>query len=245
MIGKKTDKKYEELLEKYNKLFSDYSELEFQLSEMKINADNIEKQDEEIRNLHESMRSLKHDMKNHLMVTLSYLNDGDEEAARTYISQIVSKLNAIHSYIETGNSLLNHILNDKLSKARSLGIDIKAEVENLSFGKMESIDFSALFSNMLDNAIEACQKEVEEDDSFAPEMAVKIYQNKGYDMIVVKNKISKSVLSSNSELTTTKDDDLNHGRGIPQIKSIVEKYEGLSDFYEEEGFFIACAFIPS
>ena len=150
MIGKKTDKKYEELLERYDRLFSDYSELEFELGELKINADNIEKQDEEIRNLHESMRSIKHDMKNHLMVTLSYLNDGDVEAARSYISQIVSKLNAIHSYIETGNSLLNHILNEKLSKARNEGIDVKAEVENLSFEKMESMDFSALLSNMLD-----------------------------------------------------------------------------------------------
>ncbi len=244
MIGKKTDKKYEELLERYDRLFSDYSELEFELGELKINADNIEKQDEEIRALHESMRSLKHDMKNHLMVTLSYLNDGDVEAARSYISQIVSKLNAIHSYIETGNSLLNHILNEKLSKARNEGIDVKAEVENLSFEKMESMDFSALLSNMLDNAIEACQKEKKSDGLFDAELIVKIYQNKGYDMIVVKNKISNSILSSNPKLTTTKKESDEHGKGIPQIKSIVEKYSGLSDFYEEEGFFTACAFIP-
>ncbi|MCR5105666.1 MAG: Spo0B domain-containing protein, partial [Eubacterium sp.] len=114
MIGRKAEreKEFEELSEKYDKLYSDYQELKFSLREMKASADEIEKQSEEIRQLHESMRSLKHDMKNHLMVTLSYLNDGDEEAARAYISQIINKLNAIHSYIETGNSLLNHILNE-------------------------------------------------------------------------------------------------------------------------------------
>ncbi len=243
-MGIKADKKFEELLEKYDKLFSEYSELKYELGEMKINADNIEKQDEEIRSLHESMRSLKHDMKNHLMVTLSYLNDGDEEAARAYISQVVNKLNRIHSYIETGNSLMNHILNEKLSQARSQGIDVKAEVENLSFDKMESMDFSALLSNMLDNAIEACQDEKKREEDFNPEMVVKIYQKKGYEMIVVKNKISGSVLEKNPELVTTKAESVEHGRGIPQIKSIAEKYAGLSDFYEEEGFFIACAFIP-
>ena len=214
------------------------------MGEMKVNADNIEKQDEEIRSLHESMRSLKHDMKNHLMVTLSYLNDGDEEAARAYISQVVDKLNRIHSYIETGNSLMNHILNEKLSKARSSGIDVKAEVENLSFDKMESMDFSALLSNMLDNAIEACLDEKKRKEDFNPEMVVKIYHKKGYDMIVVKNKISVSVLGVNSGLTTTKSESAEHGRGVPQIKSIAEKYAGLSDFYEEEGFFVACVFIP-
>ena len=114
MIGKRSaqEKQYEELLKKYDELFSENAELKYELSEIKVNTDNIEKQDEEIHKLHESMRSIKHDMKNHLMVTLSYLNDGDTEAAKTYISGILNKLNAIHSYIETGNSLLNHILND-------------------------------------------------------------------------------------------------------------------------------------
>ena len=130
MLGKRKDleKTYEELLKKYDELFAQYSELNLELGEIKINTDNIEKQEEEIHALHESMRSLKHDMKNHLMVTLSYLNDNDVDAAKSYISQILNKLNAIHSYIETGNSLLNHSLNEKLNAARESGIDVKAEV---------------------------------------------------------------------------------------------------------------------
>ena len=267
MIGKKSQlqKDYDELLAKYDKLFSDYSELKFELGEMKVNADNIEKQDEEIRKLHESMRSIKHDMKNHLMVTLSYLNDGNDAAAREYVSQIISKLNSIHSYIETGNSLLNHILNEKFSLARNKGIDVKAEVENLSFEKMESMDFSALLSNMLDNAIEACVVEgsvsagvasdnaldvnvaddVDENlDGRKLEMKIKIAQAKGYETIVVKNRIAESVLEKNPELKTTKSEKNEHGRGVPQIKAIVEKYEGMCDFFEEDEFFTVCAFIP-
>ncbi|MBO6165264.1 MAG: GHKL domain-containing protein [Eubacterium sp.] len=240
MIGRKNQSNadYEELSRKYDELFAKCEELEFELSEMRVNTDNIEKQEEEIRSLHESMRSIKHDMKNHLMVTLSYLNDGDSEAAKTYISGILNKLNKIHSYIETGNSLLNHILNEKLAEARQHGIDIKAEVENLAFDKMESMDFSALLSNMLDNAIEACMKEE------TPQLGVRISKQRAYETIVVKNKISGSVLDSNPELVTSKSDSVEHGRGIPQIKGIVEKYSGICDFYEEDGFFTVCAFIP-
>ena len=244
MIGRKTEreKELEALSEKYDKLFSDYQELKFSFGEMKASADEIEKQSEEIRQLHESMRRLKHDMKNHLMVTLSYLNDGDEEAARAYISQIINKLNAIHSYIETGNSLLNHILNEKLSEARTDGIDVKAEVENLAFDRMESMDFSVLLTNMLDNAIRASLLEKEKEQP--AEMIVKVYKNKGYDSIVVKNRISESVMEKNPELNTTKEDSDEHGKGVPQIRDIAEKYEGMSDFYEEDGYFISCAFIP-
>ena len=238
MIGKKkySEEQYDELMQKYDSLYSKYSELEYQLREMKSNADSIREQDEEIKGLHESMRSIKHDMKNHLMVILSYLNDQDPEEAKKYISQILNKLNAVHSYIETGNSLMNHILNEKLSLARDKGIDIKAEVENLEFSKMESVDFSALLTNMLDNAIEACVAE--------SEIRVAISRRREYETIVVKNRIESSVLETNPNLETTKEDKAEHGKGVAQIRQITEKYDGMCDFYEEDGFFVACAFIP-
>ena len=240
MIGKKkySEAQYDELMQKYDELYSKYSELEYQLREMKSNADSIREQDEEIKGLHESMRSIKHDMKNHLMVILSYLNDEDPEEAKKYISQILNKLNAVHSYIETGNSLMNHILNEKLSLARDMGIDIKAEVENLEFSKMESVDFSALLTNMLDNAIEA---ELEAPSS---EIRVAISRRREYETIVVKNRIGSSVLESNPNLETTKEDKAEHGKGVAHIRQITEKYSGMCDFYEEDGFFVACAFIP-
>lgn len=240
MIGKtgQLKKQYEELQEKYGRLFAQCEELKYELGEMKVNADNIARQEAEIHRLHESMRSIKHDMKNHLMVMLSYLNDGDTEAAGAYISGILNKLNSVHSYIETGNSLLNHILNEKLSAARNKGIDIKAEVENLAFARMESIDFSALLSNMLDNAIEA------EEGERAPELFVRIAKAKGYETILVKNKISESVLGKNPELKTTKENRSEHGRGVPRIRELSQKYGGMCDFFEEDGFFAVCAFIP-
>ena len=251
MIGKnrKTEVQYEELLQKYDRLYAMHSELEFQMKEIKANTDSIREQDEEIRKLHENIRAIKHDMKNHLMVTLSYLNDNDHESAKQYISQILNKLNAVHSYIETGNSLLNHILNEKLSLARDKGIDIKAEVENLEFRNMESVDFSALLTNLLDNAIEASVEEIEitqekKDSGFNPELTVSISKRREYETIVVKNKVSISVLESNPELKTSKEDKENHGRGVAQIRQITERYNGMCDFYEEDGFFVACAFIP-
>ena len=263
MIRKKSETQYDELLLKYDNLYSKYCEKEYQLREMKANADSISEQDEEIRRLHESMRAIKHDMKNHLMVVLSYLNDEDPESAKNYISQILNKLNAVHSYIETGNSLMNHILNEKLSLAREKGIDIKAEVENLEFSRMESVDFSALLNNMLDNAIEASVAEASylkgdpetnignvSENRFdkkrenTSEIRVTIARRREYETIVIKNRISSSVLEHNPKLETTKEDRTEHGKGVAQIRQITEKYNGMCDFYEEDGFFVACAFIP-
>ena len=60
----------------------------------------------------------------------------------------------------------------------------------------------------------------------------------------MKNRISKSVLDENPELKSTKADSEKHGFGVNQIKEIVESYSGMTDFYEEDGFFIVNMFIP-
>ena len=224
--------------EKYLSLLAQKSELEYQLSVQREEVAYSRQQESDIRSLHQSVRQLRHDMKNHLMVIASYLNSGDYEAAKTYTSEILDKLNVMHSYIETGNSLLNHILNEKLELARSCGIAGRAEIEPLSFSRMSSIDFSALLTNLLDNSIEASKNEPD------GELLLHIFQERGYDAISIKNKIEKSVLEENPQLHSTKEDKEQHGIGIAQIKEIVAAYDGIYDFYEKEGYFCFRVFIP-
>ncbi len=237
--SKEYKQEYALLDERYNALLGEKAELAYELEELKASLGQIREQEMQVRELHENVRRLKHDMKNHMMVIASYLNGGEYDKAREYTSVILDKLNAVHSYIETGNSLLNHILNEKLNVARKEGIAVKAEIENLSFSKMESLDFSALLSNMLDNAIEACRKEEQ------AQLQVQIAAKRGYDTILVKNSILNSVLAENPQLHTTKEMVGVHGMGIVQIRAIVEKYNGLCDFYEEENWFCVSAFIPT
>lgn len=229
---------YEALEKKYMSVQGEKLELEYQLRVQQEKLALSEKQDVEIHELHQSARQLKHDMKNHLMVIASYLNAQDFDAAKTYTSDILGKLNKIHSYIETGNLLMNHILNEKLSYAREKGISIKAEIENLSFSKLKPIDFSAMLSNLLDNAIESSISQTN------PEMVIAIVKCKGYETICIKNKVHESILKNNPELKSSKADPTRHGMGLLQVKEIVSANNGLIDFYEEGHFFCVGVFIP-
>lgn len=236
---------YEKLNEKYLELYGERAELQYELSMLKEEAEHQRIQENEIRELHQSIRQLKHDMKNHLMVIASYINDEDYGLAKAYTSDILGKLNAMHSYIETGNSLMNHIINEKLEFARHNDIAIKAEIENLQFEKLESIDFSALLSNMLDNAIEACMREGSDGKAdMTKELHVIISKQRGYDTICVKNRIAKSVLKTNPFLVSTKEEKDEHGIGIGKIKAIVDGCGGMYDIYEEDNFFCVKVFIP-
>lgn len=233
-------REYASLQEKYREVFAQKEELSYELDGLQSEAEHIREQEAQIRVLHENVRHLKHDMKNHLMVIASFLNSEDIEAAKVYTSEILDKLNRVHSHIESGNSLLNHILNEKLEAARTAGIDVKAEIETLFFERMQSLDFSALLSNLLDNALEASEKEQEGER----EIQVTVSAKRGYETITVKNKIAASVIKNNPGLCSDKEEKDSHGMGVPQIKEIVEKYGGMYDFYEEDGCFCVGVFIP-
>lgn len=254
MIGTgKLKQELEQEKEKYIVLFEQEAELRYRYERLLKETEEMRSQDAELRELHQNVRQLKHDMKNHLMVLTAYLNDGEYDQAKAYTSELLDKFSTMHSYIETGNVLLNHIINEKLSYAKSLGILVKAEIENLAFEKINRMDFSALLSNMLDNAIEALEREIEQrngdnetivDKMGKLQLQVIISAQRGYETICVKNQIFTSVLTENPELKTSKEEKDRHGLGVRKIKSIAEQYGGMVDFYEEENFFCVKVFIP-
>ncbi len=231
---------YEALEKEYLELLAREKEESYALCALQEEQTFFQKQDEEIRSLHQSMRQLKHDMKNHMMVIASCLNKEEYEEAKTYVSDILDRLNEMHSYIETGNSLMNHILNEKLESARAGGISVKAEIENLAFSRMKSIDFAAVLSNLLDNAIEASLGEPDT----CREIQVRICKIRGYDSIQVKNRISVSVLTENPTLCSAKKDAEHHGLGLSQVQYLTKSYHGMWDIYEADGYFCVNVFIP-
>ena len=206
-------KEKEQLERRLDRLLAEKMELEYRFQELKSVYAHEKGQREEILRLHENTRRLKHDMKNHIMVITSCLQENRIEEARHYLSRVLDELNQIYTYVETGNSVMNYVLNQKLEKAYRKGIRIKAEIENLSFAAMESVDFVSLLSNLLDNAIEHLYVPAADGGATGdkaqrgegPEMVVRISARRGYEVIQVKNSIVGSVLDKNPELWSDKE----------------------------------------
>lgn len=232
-------KEYDELDRKYTQLVAEELDLRYRLEELDSELASYRARQQDTERIAENTRRLKHDMRNHIMVIASYLSSGETEQAKEYLSVVLDKLDRVYSYIRTGNSVMNYIINTKLEQAHKNGVRFKAEIENISFEKMGSVDFSALLSNILDNAVEASV------NASRKYIYVSVSKKQGWDIITVKNSIDGSVLKTNPELISTKADKDKHGIGIEQIRSIADKYDGMVDIYEDAGMFCVSVMIPS
>jgi hypothetical protein len=207
-------------------------ENELKIKLLEQNNENAEKELESAGAFVQQMQSARHDMQNQLTIISNYIDAGKYGEARKYINSLSDTyLPTVKSFINTDNEAFNAIVNSKIAvcNQKNIYIEIK-EMKNV-LKDFNAIDTGILFGNLLDNAIEAAQ----ETDS--RRITVDIMQKGHYLSVLVTNSIKTSVLKTNEELRTSKDDKLLHGIGIKSVKALVEKYDGMINFFEKNGEF--------
>lgn len=109
------------------------------------------------------------------------------------------------------------------------------DLSNLPF---DASDIVVLLSNLLDNAIEACQQ-YDKGDKAIHVMAVA-----QQDFFVSVRNTSEPVVIINGSIPTTKPEPQMHGFGLANIRLILEKYSGEYTMFYENGWFQFTADIP-
>ena len=113
--------------------------------------------------------------------------------------------------------IINIIVSQKKDAAEKNGIIFKEDINELGINISET-DITSLFSNLLDNAIEACV-----DIKSTPKIEISINERS----ICVTNSIILTKKYKSSFFETSKKDKEKHGYGMKIINSIVNKYNGL------------------
>ena len=206
---------------------------------LKIENQETRRQLRELKNSEQRIRKLEHDYKNHC------LNIGELHKKEKYCDVEKKKKRIIDNYllsekiyIETQNSILDAVLNTKIFQAKQEKIDMSCfVVGNLS--ELDGMDYGSILFNLLDNAIEATRK----NEYVEKKIICNINRDGSKTEIFVKNSIDKSVLQVNKDLITCKENKKLHGMGHQIVKNLVEKMNGLIDFYEEDEMFCVHLYI--
>lgn len=198
----------------------------------------LKNQVDEVHNIYLTMRGWRHDYHNHMQSVKAYLAMDNMEEARAYLDRLEQDLDDIDLLFNTGNINADAILNSKISLAIKKGIwvDYKATVpEELA---VSDIDLCVVIGNLVDNAVEACEK-VEAEKRFI-RLYIGILRRQLY--ISVSNATSEVVRKFDEEYITTKRG--NHGHGLKRINNIVDKYDGYINRKNEPGVFVTEIMLP-
>ena len=78
--------------------------------------------------------------------------------ALKYLDDLGTPIKTLIEKTWTSNEVIDVIINSKLEKMNEYGIHSNFNVEFPSNSNIQSQDICAILSNLLDNAIEACEK---------------------------------------------------------------------------------------
>lgn len=171
----------------------------------------------------QQFQGLRHDMKEHFTAIASLIDLKQYDKARRYAEKQVGKLE-LTAVVRTGDPLVDTILTIKADAAQKLGIDFQCHVfADLQTTLIAPDDLASLFSNILNNALEAAAQVIEREKR---QIICKLLQEGQFLRITVVNTASHDVVIKNNMLLTTKSDKALHGYGLKLIRQIVEKYGG-------------------
>ena len=198
----------------------------------------MERHYREVENMYRQMRGWRHDYHNHLQAMKAYVKMGEYDRLEEYLGLLEQDLDHVNQLIETGNVNLDAILNSKISLAQKNGIEIDYQAKCPETLAVSDIDLCALIGNLLDNAVESCEKLTTE----KPFIRLYIGALKKQLYISVSNATNETVRKMDSEYISKKRG--NHGHGLKRINLVVEKYGGYINRQNEPGVFVTEVMLP-
>ena len=187
----------------------------------------------EINDKYNEMRTLKHDMNNHLSAVLFLMNEGRNEEAKKYLTELTDAASNAGNIRKTGMKALDLLLWNKHSLSVSKGIDFKMSIEDDYSGiNVSEYEMCSLFANIIDNAIEAVEG-LKTDNRW---INIRTVRQMDMPCIFCENPYDK-IEKDNGSFITTKKDKENHGLGLKQIRRIAEKHGGTVNIDDTDGLF--------
>ena len=202
---------------------------------MEMQYKNYQLSKENIDMVNQKYHDLKHQI--NLLKTQVYVGK-----STSYLEKMEREIRVYETQNKTGNQILDAVLTNKAMICQNKEIELKFIVDGGALSFMEDMDVSALFGNMLDNAIESAEKQQEKQKRL---IWLYVTKEKQFVRIRTENYCDEKIQFKNGMPVTTKKDRRLHGYGMKSIKSTVEKYHGSVVAAQENNWFELKILLPA
>jgi len=193
--------------------------------QIKITRDRLDSSYETQNNL----RILRHDMKHHMMLLGTYIENNELDRAKEYIGDISKKIaeSTLHNYCK--NNAVNAVMSYFCKIADTHGIEIETKLNLPETLRINETDFAVVLSNGIENAINAVK------DSENKKISVKAFIEDEKIYLEIKNPFDGNVDFENGIPVSTEE---NHGYGTKSMATLIQKNDGIYSFVLEDGYFV-------
>lgn len=180
----------------------------------------------------EETRRFRHDMSSHITCVKQLLREENVQGARAYLEELGEALEELRLKHQTGNTLLNAIVNDMCAKYPDVTLTWEGflPVETT----LSDMDMCTIFSNLLENAFYAASQ-----CTIESTVDVTVKSVAGALFVMIENDRTGVIEEEKGRLLTQKEDKRNHGFGTKNVKDCIAKNGGTVNFEYTETKFIA------
>lgn len=189
---------------------------------------------------------LRHDLKNHVLALLGLWEEQAWEKLGDYLKRMEGSAQLGINEEVTGNRAVDALLCQKRKQAEEKGIEWECDVRIPKQCDINEFDLCVLLGNLLDNALEACErlqrkgKEKEQGEQLF--ICVGAQAVKSCILLEVKNSMDAEERQAKGSI---KEGNLRgHGIGLLNVGDVVRKYNGVMNTEIQDSMFDISVLVP-
>lgn len=180
------------------------------------------------------IREIWHDFKNHVNCMQILYDNNDRESLGEYMRNL-SHIEESTKIIDTGNPVIDALLNNKQAVAVMNGIKFETELMLPANLSISPADICVILGNSLDNAIEACGRI--KNPVTRKYVHLSMNYRIGYLVSVLSNTFEEQLKRQGKLFKTSKPSPELHGLGMQSIERTINQYGGNMKVVVDEGIF--------
>lgn len=176
----------------------------------------------------EETKKFRHDMRNHMRAIYDLAGQEGKEELRGYVEHICGKFEMLDSFVTVGNATADAVINRfaEMFSQKNIEFIVSGHLPSDCF--VDAFDLCTIFSNILENAMEASEKCAED----FRKIKLQIRYDKDMIFILTENYFMEELQQKAGVLKTTKRDKADHGYGLQNVIESAKNNTGTVEYIQ-------------
>lgn len=181
----------------------------------------------------DEIKRYMHDRNNHIRIIIGLVKKGENQRAIDYMSKLTDTYKNMNNSISK-NKVIDSIISNLIEECKQKNIKVNLDIKLPEEIHITDIDLCIIFSNLIDNAIEACEKLNNCSQKF---INIKSNISGSYMYMSIENSYDGQISKNGVEFITWKKNKKFHGVGLENVRITVNKYNGMLKYDYNESVF--------